>query len=303
MTGAGLAGASLLGASGCGGDPTVAPRGGDVWRQYAGTTLSFVSENTAPTSAIGANLGPFEELPGIKINILQLELPSLVQKVALDIGSGLGSYQILYADPYQILAPYHDALADLREFDADDDLPSIERGPDDFIPAQLAAAGRFENEEVLYGLPYDCPTTIWMYRRDLFEKYRDAMSQDLGFDPMPSADSTWEQYLRIARWFNANADEVPYGTGHQAKQHDSLMNDFSNVLWSYCGDYFDSESVGSLGTADPGPCILDEDRSKVDLSGRDVTVRIHLHEAELSATIWTTDLSHAYVHENSAYST
>jgi glutamate N-acetyltransferase/amino-acid N-acetyltransferase len=46
-----------------------------------------------------------------------------------------------------------------------------------------------------------------------------------------------------------------------------------------------------------------EDRSKVDLTGRDVTITVHLHEGELAATIWTTDLSHAYVHENSAYST
>ncbi|GAA4926547.1 bifunctional glutamate N-acetyltransferase/amino-acid acetyltransferase ArgJ [Actinoplanes utahensis] len=45
-----------------------------------------------------------------------------------------------------------------------------------------------------------------------------------------------------------------------------------------------------------------EDRGKVDLSGRDVKVTIHLHEGEMGATIWTTDLSHAYVHENSAYS-
>jgi glutamate N-acetyltransferase / amino-acid N-acetyltransferase len=45
-----------------------------------------------------------------------------------------------------------------------------------------------------------------------------------------------------------------------------------------------------------------DDRSKVDLSGRDVHIQVHLHEAEMSATIWTTDLSHAYVHENSAYS-
>ncbi|GIE33335.1 arginine biosynthesis bifunctional protein ArgJ [Actinoplanes italicus] len=45
-----------------------------------------------------------------------------------------------------------------------------------------------------------------------------------------------------------------------------------------------------------------EDRSKVDLSGRDVSVTINLREGEMSATIWTTDLSHAYVHENSAYS-
>ncbi|MFI5937017.1 bifunctional glutamate N-acetyltransferase/amino-acid acetyltransferase ArgJ [Actinoplanes sp. NPDC051494] len=46
-----------------------------------------------------------------------------------------------------------------------------------------------------------------------------------------------------------------------------------------------------------------EDRSKVDLKGRDVTIQVHLHEGEMDATIWTTDLSHAYVHENSAYST
>jgi glutamate N-acetyltransferase/amino-acid N-acetyltransferase len=45
-----------------------------------------------------------------------------------------------------------------------------------------------------------------------------------------------------------------------------------------------------------------EDRSKVDLSGRDVTITVHLHEGEMAATIRTTDLSHAYVHENSAYS-
>jgi glutamate N-acetyltransferase/amino-acid N-acetyltransferase len=46
-----------------------------------------------------------------------------------------------------------------------------------------------------------------------------------------------------------------------------------------------------------------EDRSKVDLAGRDVSIQVHLHAGELTATIWTTDLSHAYVHENSAYST
>ncbi|MEV0880089.1 bifunctional glutamate N-acetyltransferase/amino-acid acetyltransferase ArgJ [Micromonospora echinofusca] len=46
-----------------------------------------------------------------------------------------------------------------------------------------------------------------------------------------------------------------------------------------------------------------EDRSKVDLSSRDVTIRIDLHAGAAEATIWTNDLSHAYVHENSAYST
>ncbi|MFI5836916.1 bifunctional glutamate N-acetyltransferase/amino-acid acetyltransferase ArgJ [Micromonospora sp. NPDC051300] len=46
-----------------------------------------------------------------------------------------------------------------------------------------------------------------------------------------------------------------------------------------------------------------EDRAKVDLTGRAVTIRIDLHAGADAATIWTNDLSHAYVHENSAYST
>ncbi|MCZ7438325.1 bifunctional glutamate N-acetyltransferase/amino-acid acetyltransferase ArgJ [Micromonospora sp. WMMC241] len=46
-----------------------------------------------------------------------------------------------------------------------------------------------------------------------------------------------------------------------------------------------------------------EDRARVDLTGRDVTIRIDLHAGDDAATIWTNDLSHAYVHENSVYST
>ena len=45
-----------------------------------------------------------------------------------------------------------------------------------------------------------------------------------------------------------------------------------------------------------------DDRSLVDLSGRDVHILVDLHAGDSVATIWTNDLSHAYVEENSAYS-
>jgi multiple sugar transport system substrate-binding protein len=137
MTGAGLAGASLLGTAGCGGSGASFSSSAEMWKQFMGTTFNFVSEYTAPTPTIAANLNGFKELTRINVNVLQLELGALVQKVALDIGSGEGAYQIVYADPYQIMAPYHDALADLGEFDSDDNLPSIPKGTDDFITTQL----------------------------------------------------------------------------------------------------------------------------------------------------------------------
>jgi len=45
-----------------------------------------------------------------------------------------------------------------------------------------------------------------------------------------------------------------------------------------------------------------EDRHKADLKGRDITVEVDLHVGQGSATVLTTDLSHGYVEENSAYS-
>jgi len=46
-----------------------------------------------------------------------------------------------------------------------------------------------------------------------------------------------------------------------------------------------------------------DDRGKVDLTGRDVTITVDLAAGPHAATIRTTDLTAAYVHENSAYST
>jgi glutamate N-acetyltransferase / amino-acid N-acetyltransferase len=44
------------------------------------------------------------------------------------------------------------------------------------------------------------------------------------------------------------------------------------------------------------------DPATVDLSDREVTVTIDLKAGAERATVWTNDLTHAYVHENSAYS-
>jgi glutamate N-acetyltransferase/amino-acid N-acetyltransferase len=45
-----------------------------------------------------------------------------------------------------------------------------------------------------------------------------------------------------------------------------------------------------------------EDPATVDLSGREVSVTVDLKAGRERATVWTNDLTHAYVHENSAYS-
>ncbi len=46
-----------------------------------------------------------------------------------------------------------------------------------------------------------------------------------------------------------------------------------------------------------------DDRSLVDLSGRDAVIAIDLGAGDACATLWTNDLTADYVHENSAYAT
>ncbi|MGO1537943.1 MAG: extracellular solute-binding protein [Leucobacter sp.] len=232
--------------------------GGDPWRQFEGTEINFISENTAPSAAIAANLEPFEELTGITVNVQQMELDKVAENVLLDLSSGDAQYEVIYADPYQILAPMVDGLADLNEFIEDDSFPEVEGGVEDFIPAQLEATGRYLDEEKLYALPYDAPTLIMMYRADLFEKYGDAAEADLGFNPVPNEEMTWEQYAQVGEWFNENVDEVNYGIGMQSKQHDSLQAEFSNLLWAYGGDYFENgEELGLIGSEDTGDVTID----------------------------------------------
>ena len=45
-----------------------------------------------------------------------------------------------------------------------------------------------------------------------------------------------------------------------------------------------------------------EDPAQINLDARDVSVTIDLKSGSAQATVWTNDLTHAYVHENSAYS-
>jgi glutamate N-acetyltransferase/amino-acid N-acetyltransferase len=46
-----------------------------------------------------------------------------------------------------------------------------------------------------------------------------------------------------------------------------------------------------------------DDAATVDLSGREITIIVDLKTGGAAATIWSNDLTAAYVHENSAYST
>ncbi|WP_276354557.1 ABC transporter substrate-binding protein [Cohnella caldifontis] len=237
-----------------------APAGFD-WKQFAGTTLNVITENTPPSSGLAANIETFEKATGIKVNIEQVNLDVVIEKAGLDFNARNDNYHIIYADPYQILAKQAKHFLDLNTLNNDPSLPHIPGGLEDFIQSQLTADGYMGNKDKLYALPYDNPTMVLAYRKDVFEKYKDQFMKEKGYDWTPGPDMTWDQYYEVAAWINQKVKEgviteVKYGTGHQAKQHDSLMNDFSNVLASFGGQYFQAQNIGDIGTENPGKSLL-----------------------------------------------
>ncbi|WP_182298954.1 extracellular solute-binding protein [Cohnella cholangitidis] len=241
--------------------PKIEAPAGFNWKQFEGTTLNVITENTPPSSGLAANIAIFEKATGIKVNIEQSNLDVVIEKAGLDFNARNDNFHIIYADPYQILSKQSKHFLDLNTLIKDSSLPQIPGGIDDFIEAQLTANGYMGDKEHLYTLPYDNPTMILAYRKDVFEKYKDQFMADKGYDWTPGPDMTWDQYYEVAAWINQQVKagvitEVKYGTGHQAKQHDSLMNDFSNVLVSFGGEYFQAENIGSIGTTTPGKSLL-----------------------------------------------
>ncbi|MEH7224750.1 extracellular solute-binding protein [Bacillus sp. JJ1566] len=240
-----------------------APEGFD-WKQYEGVELNVITENTPPSSALAANIHLFEDITGIKVNIEQSDLATVVEKVSLDFNAKSSKYHVIYADPYQILAKHSKHFVDLNAFINEPTMPGVPGGIEDFIESQLIVDGYMTNEDALYALPYDNPTMVLAYRKDVFEKYKDQFMEEKGFDWTPGPNLTWEQYYEAAKWITEKAQEgviteVKYGAGHQAMQHDSLMNDFSNILASNGGDYFEDTELGSIGKTNPGKSAMDSE--------------------------------------------
>ena len=72
---------------------------------------------------------------------------------------------------------------------------------------------------------------------------------------------------------------------------------------TYPARYLPGRQLAFSGTAVCRAGGVGDDREGVDLAaGREVHVLVDLHAGDAEATVWTNDLTHDYVHENSAYS-
>jgi len=237
------------------GAPKVFATEEEMWKQFAGLQLNFLTEDTPAAGAIVTLLPEFEKLTGIKVNVTRTNISDLVTKLMLELGSGSSNMHIIYAARWQIPPGRSDVLADLRKFEQDPSLPKVNF--DDFFRAHFITTSHFVDKDRIIGVPHDASTMIWFYRTDIFEKYKNKFKAAYGYDWTPGEKINWTQYKEIAKWINDNVNEVKYGAGHMAKQWNSLYCDFSNVFWSFGARGFENPETESWGVVFPGRCIWD----------------------------------------------
>ena len=272
VLGGGLAGAGLL-LTGCagGGSSSSAKRTfaneAEKWMQYKGTKLTFITENTPPSTGIKklVDQGAFKKLTGIDVEILQYDLPVMLQKAELDLRSGGKSYDLIYGQDKPVTSVLADYFEDLRPYTKDVSLPQAEEGYDEgsWYPNYLAVAG-YAYSEKLITLPYDAADSVFCYRKDLFEKYGKRFEDEYGYAMKFGPESTYKNVLDFGTFFkklHQKDSSVPYGMGlHLGQFAWTTQLDIQRILYAH-GQWREFDIDDVKGAKDPGPTKWGDEQS------------------------------------------
>ena len=270
----GLTAGSALTLTGCGGgdggssnsNRTFANEA-EKWKQASGTKLTFLTENTPPSTGIKqlVDRGDFKKLTGIDVEILQQDLFVMLQKAELDLRSGGTTYDLIYGQDKPVTSVLADFFEDLRPYTEDDSLPQSKEGyaEEAWYPNYLAVAS-YAYSDRLIGLPYDAANAVFCYRRDLFEKYSGQFESEFGYPMEYGPDSTWKNVLEFAQFFNkqrAKDSSVPFGIGlHLGQFAWTTQLDIQRILYSH-GQWREFDIDDVQGSKDPGATRWGDEQS------------------------------------------
>lgn len=236
------------------------------WRQYEGSKLVFMSENTPPSFAIRDKIQDFYDLTGIEVEIITDGLPAVQQKVGIDLKSGNVDFPISYAQDKPIGSPFADFYADLTPLLGDDTLPQDPEGYGDEVWFEnfLDACGRFYDRERLIALPYDSAVACTFYRQDIYEANSKDFEAEYGYRMEFNQDSTWKHVHDFAEFLKrrraARAD-VPYGYAqHQGSFPWTIQLDVQRMFFAH-GRWLDWEIDDKLGSKTPPPSNWGDEQS------------------------------------------
>lgn len=223
-------------------------------KPYKGVTIRLIGEDYPPLQAIDKIKTDFEDATGIKVEVERYEGEAVLQKIAFDLNSKAGRYDLIiqvYFDMGRLVnrkevRPLSDFVSNPRLHD-----PSF-KPEDDLFPV-WKTMGWYEGKP--YGYPMMVLTMYTWYRKDLFEDASEKQAFEARYGYALTAPEDWKQYRDIAEFFTRPSEGL-YGTLIQGKKHMALWQEYLNFLFSFGG--------GIMETKDPskyGPIVINSPES------------------------------------------
>lgn len=251
LTGTGLAGVALLGATGCGGRESAVdrrkgygpPAKSSDWdlataaEPYKGTTINAAFLDRPGYTAAIKLIPQFEKETGIKVTYEIMPYENSRQKQVLSFTAGEGTYDVALVDLVW-LGEFASAgwIVPLGEFYTKPDLADPKLNLDDFFPVLLEGFGTWD--EIIYGLPFD------NYSGLLF--YNTRMLEDAGFSEPPR---TWQQLGE--EYAPKLTRDGQFGYALQSQRGETQSADsFMRMAKAFGGGLLDPKTFKSLLTSE-----------------------------------------------------
>jgi len=148
------------------------------WQRYAGTRLVTNWSPNQANNYITANLGEFEALTGIKVEVDQIDYMRMHDKQILEMTKPTGDYDVIsLVVMWKTEYVAGDMLAELEPLFTDPNLAVPEYDFDDLVKAFVDNTGRVGGEKIymggpgskLYCIPFGAETSLLAYRKDVLD--------------------------------------------------------------------------------------------------------------------------------------
>jgi multiple sugar transport system substrate-binding protein len=214
-------------------------------KQYSGVTLNMTYEAGLQALDPRNFSGPvWEQLTGIKSNVVELSHPDQYSKPVAEHIAGSGAYDILDIEPAWtpsladggVIAPLDDYIAKyMNKADFEDYHPLFKA-----LPTYKGKTWGFFDDGDMFAL---------YYRKDIFDdpKMKDAYQKK--FSKPLAVPKTWEDYSQVAQFITDQMTPNVYGAGHFRKAGSpGNQYDFLQQFRANGGVFFDDAMKAQLST-------------------------------------------------------
>jgi multiple sugar transport system substrate-binding protein len=230
---------------------TVGPKDGSAFRaveaakQYSGVTLSLTYEAGLQGLDPRNFSGPlWDQLTGIKSNVVELSWPDLYSKAVAEHIAGSGAYDILDVAPMWtpsladggVIQPLDDYIAKYMNVKDLEDYHPLYKA----LPTYKGKIWGFFDDGDVFAL---------YYRKDIFEDPKLMEAYQAKFGTALAPPKTWEEYAQIAQFITDNLAPNVYGAGHFRKAGaPGNQFDFLQQFRANGGQLFDENMKAQLAS-------------------------------------------------------